>query len=148
MLLDAAGSIGAMAAGTLVLIGVRGADAVIAALLAALIAIGTWGVLKEALDVLLEATPSHISLEAVRDAITAQSGVLSVHDLHVWTLTSGRLALSAHVVAADATGAQSLLVPLRELVYHDFGIGHATLQMETPDLVDEPVHCVDDPRCL
>jgi cobalt-zinc-cadmium efflux system protein len=146
---DALGSVGAIVAGVLVFaFGQRTADPVIGAAIAALIGVSAWGLIREAVNILLEATPAHISLLDVRTAMEGHPGVVSVHDLHVWTLTSGYIALSAHVVARDPYGAQALLVPLRELVYHDFGIQHATLQVETPDLADEPVHCVDDPRCL
>lgn len=146
---DTLGSLGAVVAGILVLtLGWNVADAAAGAVISVLIAVGAWALVRDAGNILLEATPSHISLEDVRDAIAAHDGVRSVHDLHVWTLTSGYVALSAHVVAEDAETAQALLVPLRELVFHDFDIRHATLQMETPDHADEAVHCVDDPRCL
>jgi cobalt-zinc-cadmium efflux system protein len=149
MLADALGSVGAVGAGVLVVVfDLRSADVVVGALVAVLIAAGAWSLVREAVNVLLEATPRDISLPEVRDAIAAQAGVLSVHDLHVWTLTSGYVALSAHVVVPDAPSTQRLLVPLRELLFHRFGISHATLQMETPQLDDEPVHCTDDPRCL
>lgn len=146
---DALGSVGAIVAGALVWgPGWQSADVIVGAVVAVLIGVSAWSLLREAGNVLLEATPSSIGLLDVRAAILAHPGVVSVHDLHVWTLTSGYIALSAHVVVQDGSKTQSLLVPLRELLFHDFGIGHTTLQMETPELEDEPVHCVDDPRCL
>ena len=146
---DALGSVGAIVAGVLVLtLGWDAADVVVGALVALLIGVGAWSLVRDATNVLLEATPAGISLTDVRDAIAAHHEVAGVHDVHVWTLTSGYVALSAHVVVDDVRKTQSMLVPLREMLFHRFGIGHATLQMETPQHVDEPVHCVDDPRCL
>ena len=146
---DAIGSIGAIVAGVLVVtLGWNVADVVVGVVVAVLIAVGARVLVRDAVNVLLEATPSSISLPDVRDAIATADGVIDVHDLHVWTLTSGYVALSAHVVVPDAASTQTRLVELRSMLDERFGIDHATLQMETPDLTDERMHCTDDPRCL
>jgi cobalt-zinc-cadmium efflux system protein len=86
-------------------------------------------------DVLLEAVPPHISLDAVRAAIAAVPGVASVHDLHVWTVTSGMVAGSVHVVAPQAADHQGALESIHAVMGR-FGIGHVTVQVEGHPLSD------------
>lgn len=105
------------------------ADPVASILMTALIVLGAWRLVKEAVDVLLEATPKHIELESLRRAMAAVPGVLEVHDLHVWTLTSGVVAMSAHAVAPTEAGHQRVLEQLHAAVAR-FGIRHATIQLE------------------
>jgi cobalt-zinc-cadmium efflux system protein len=85
----------------------------------------------------MEFTPRGVDVDAVRDALAAVPGVLSVHDLHVWTITSGLDSLSAHVVVADATadgpGHRALLTDIRAAVHQRFGIDHVTIQVEPRD---------------
>ena len=95
----------------------------------ALIVAGAWRLVREAVDVLLESTPAHIELAALRRAMAQVSGVSSVHDLHVWTLTSGVVAMSAHAVAPDPNAHQRVLEDLHAAVGR-FGILHATIQLE------------------
>src|SRR5581483_9745780 len=90
---------------------------------------GAWRLTRESVDILLEATPSHISLSDVHDRIASLPGVTSVHDLHVWTLTSGVVAMSGHLVVRNPTDNQRIL----EAVQHRMdrlGIQHVTVQME------------------
>ena len=105
------------------------ADPIASIVMTALIVAGAWRLVREAVDVLLEATPSHIELEGLRRAMAQVRGVRDVHDLHVWTLTSGVVAMSAHAVAPDAGEHQRVLEDLHEAVGR-FGIRHATIQME------------------
>src|SRR5436190_7828104 len=96
---DALGSVGAIIAGVLMsLFGWYQADPFFSVLISLLIIWGSIRLIRESTNVLLEGTPAHINLAAVEDAILATSGVNDVHDLHVWTITSGREALSAHVI--------------------------------------------------
>ncbi len=81
------------------------------------------------LDVLLEAVPPHIALEAVRASIAAVPGVASVHDLHVWTVTSGMVAMSVHVVVPDGARHQDALEQIHAAMA-TYGIGHVTVQVE------------------
>src|ERR1044072_6471573 len=100
-------------------------------------------------DVLREGPPAHINLAAVEDAILATSGVSDVHDLHVWTITSGREALSAHVMHAENISQSKLLKDLRTKLYDRFGVDHLTIQMETPDFEDETYHfCNNGTACF
>ena len=88
--------------------------------------------IKEAVDVLLEAAPRDIDLAGVVHALESIGGVRKVHDLHVWTITSGMHALSAHVVVADDAGSyDSLLTRMKEMLLADYHIAHSTLQLET-----------------
>src|SRR3989441_740532 len=101
VLSDLLGSFGAAVAGlVIVLTGWNAADALASGLIAALILFGSWALVREAVDVLMEAVPAHIDVEALRRPLERVPGTDEVHDLHVWSLTTGRYALSAHAVVA------------------------------------------------
>jgi cobalt-zinc-cadmium efflux system protein len=118
-------------------------------LIGLLIIWSSWKLIREATNVLLEGTPAHINLAAVEDAILETSGVEDVHDLHVWTITSGREALSAHVIHAPAISQPELLKELRAKLYDRFGVDHLTIQMETEDFEDEAFHfCHSGTACF
>ncbi len=109
----------------------------------------SWNLIREATNVLLEGTPAHINLAAVEDAILSTDGVEDVHDLHVWTITSGREALSAHVRHAHAAAPAELLRDLRSKLHDQFGVDHLTIQMETGDFEDEAFHfCTSGTACF
>ena len=138
---DALGSVGAIAAGAIMsLYGWYTADPLVSALIAVLIVWSSWRLIREATNVLLEGTPAHINLAAVEEAIMLTEGVDDVHDLHVWTITSGREALSAHVIHAYSVSQPELLKELRTKLHERFGVDHLTIQMETPDFEDETFH--------
>ena len=90
----------------------------------------TWGLMREAVGVLLEGTPANVNLEAVRARILSVPGVDGVHDLHVWTITSGMNAMSVHVVLADGAIHDVVLARVQGAVTKDLAIGHATVQVE------------------
>ena len=100
----------------------------------------TWGLLREAVGILLEGTPASVNLEAVRAAIAATPGVESVHDLHVWTLTTGMNALSAHAVLCSGAGHAVVLDGVRRCVKSRFDIAHVTLQIEDAGCGDSSSH--------
>ena len=127
---DLLGSVAAIAAA--VLVRWKGwliADPIASMLMTALIVAGAWRLVREAVDVLLESTPAHIELAALRRAMAQVRGVGNVHDLHVWTLTSGVVAMSAHAVAPDPAQHQRVLEELHAAVGR-YGILHATIQLE------------------
>ena len=127
---DLLGSVAAIVAAVLVRWqGWLVADPVASIVMTALIVLGAWRLVREAVDVLLEATPAHIELESLRRAMAAVPGVREVHDLHVWSLTSGVVAMSAHAVAPTEAGHQHVLEQLHAAVAR-FGIRHATIQLE------------------
>jgi len=138
---DALGSVGAIIAGVIItLSGWYAADPLISAFIGLLIIWSSWHLIREATNVLLEGTPAHINLAAVEDAILETEGVSDVHDLHIWTITSGREALSAHVIHAQSISQPGLLKELRTKLHDRFGVDHLTLQMETPDFEDDTFH--------
>src|SRR2546428_314666 len=91
----------------------------------------TWRLLRQAVNVLLEGTPAHLDLGEIEDAMRRVPGVRRVHDLHVWTLTSGREAMSAHAVVDDVRDSERLLETLHAVMHARFGIDHTTVQLET-----------------
>ncbi|MBI1762415.1 MAG: cation transporter [Acidobacteria bacterium] len=100
----------------------------------------TWVLLKEAVGVLLEGVPAEVNLTALREAIGKVAGVAGVHDLHVWSLTSGVNALSVHTVLADGAKHDEVLAAVRECVTHDFKIAHATVQVESKGCAEHETH--------
>jgi cobalt-zinc-cadmium efflux system protein len=106
-------------------------DPLVSGAIAAFIVPRTWRLLSQAVNVLLEGTPAHLELGAIEGAMLRVPGVRRVHDLHVWTLTSGREAMSAHVVVADVGESQRLLDELHAVLHARFGIDHTTIQLET-----------------
>jgi cobalt-zinc-cadmium efflux system protein len=92
----------------------------------------TWTLLKASMNVLLEGVPEGLGIADVRDAIAGVPGVASVHDLHVWSITSGKASLTAHVVqGTGGADPQALLMAIRELVAREYDIHHSTIQIET-----------------
>ena len=132
VLSDALGSVATLtAAGVVLATGWTGADPLASAAIALLIVPRTWTLLRQAVNVLLEGTPPHLELGEIEAAMCEVSGVRRVHDLHVWTLTSGREAMSAHVVVDDVRDSERLLGDLHALLHARFGIDHTTVQLES-----------------
>lgn len=128
---DMLGSVGAIAAAAIILsTGWMPADPIISVIVALLILAGAWRLVRESVDVLLEAVPRHLDLSAVNSALRAIPGVEEVHDLHVWTLTSGYLAMSGHVAIADPARHQETIHVVHEVMHREFGIRHVTVQIE------------------
>ncbi|MDP9411031.1 MAG: cation diffusion facilitator family transporter [Actinomycetota bacterium] len=128
---DALGSVGAMAAaGVIILIGWRYADPLISAAIGLLILASSWRLLRDSTNVLLEATPRGLNAEEVGRRMAAAEGVTEVHDLHIWTITSGFPALSAHVLVGHHENCHARRRDLEELLAHEFGISHTTLQVD------------------
>ena len=109
------------------------ADVVASVLIGLLILPRTWHLLREAIDVLLEATPKGIKLDEVRTHILQAQGVEDVHDLHAWTITSGMNVVSAHVTLQPGADPPSVLDELCRCLSGDFDIEHSTFQLETSD---------------
>ena len=128
---DAAGSAGVIVAAIVVITtGWTRADPLISVVIAGLICLGAWSILRESVRVLLEAAPAGIDPEEVGAAIAARPGVREVHDLHVWEITSGFPALSAHVIVGDAEDCHRRRRDIAAMLARRFGITHATLQMD------------------
>jgi cobalt-zinc-cadmium efflux system protein len=147
---DVLGSLGTIVAGALMwAFGWYVADPLISVAIGLLIVWSSWRLIRDATNILLEGTPAHINLRAVETAILETQGVAAVHDLHVWTITSGREALSAHVVHREQVSPAMLLRELRGKLHERFGVDHLTIQMETPDADDETLHfCHAETACF
>jgi cobalt-zinc-cadmium efflux system protein len=115
------------------LTGFRAADAIASALIGFLILPRTWSLLRDATNILLEATPKGIDLTEVRTHICATPEVVDVHDLHAWTITSGLNVVSAHVVIRRDADGGAVLDSLCRCLSGDFDIEHSTFQLESED---------------
>jgi cobalt-zinc-cadmium efflux system protein len=139
---DALSSLGVIVAALVVMrTGLTIADPLVSALIALFIIPRTWRLLTQAVNVLLEGTPSHLDLGEIERAMLHTPGVRRVHDLHVWTLTSGREAMSAHVVVDDVRESERLLEALHAVLHARFGIDHTTIQLD----VERPVLQIKSP---
>jgi len=139
---DALSSLGVIVAALVVMgTGITLVDPLVSALIALFIVPRTWRLLRQAVNVLLEGTPAHLDLGEIEAAMTQIPGARRVHDLHVWTLTSGREAMSAHVVIDDVRQSERLLGTLHAVLHARFGIDHTTIQLD----VEQPVLRIKSP---
>jgi cobalt-zinc-cadmium efflux system protein len=133
LLADSLGSVAAIAAGVAIFVkGWYWFDPLAGAVIAVLIVVGSWQLVREAGDILMEGTPRHIDLAEVARTLEEYPGVAEIHDLHVWTISSGLFAMSVHVVLNDSRDRDCLTWELEELLAHRFGLDHATIQLEGP----------------
>jgi cobalt-zinc-cadmium efflux system protein len=140
MLADAGVSAAVILAGAAIwLTGQAWIDPALSLAVVVLILWGTWGLLKESLDLTLDAAPAHIDVAEVRTFLASQPGVTAVHDLHVWAMGATEPALTAHLVRPDG-GDDDFLAAVTEGVAHKFGISHVTLQIERVSRED-CAHC-------
>jgi len=140
VLADLLGSVGVLAAAiTILLTGWLLADPLISVLIAGLILASAWGVIRDSVTILLEASPKGIDASEVGRKLAQAPGVSQVHDLHIWTITSGFPALSAHVLVGAGEDCHGRRRELEQLLDDDFGITHTTLQVD---------HVVDGSRLL
>jgi cobalt-zinc-cadmium efflux system protein len=138
LLSDALGSGAAIAAALALLVfGWRSADPLASLAIAVLVVRSAWSLLRETVAVLMEGAPAHIDVDRVREAIRAVPGVVSVHDLHVWTISSGLVALSCHVCSDDSEPQTRMLRAVQHRLRDDFAIAHSTIQVEPRDF-EEP----------
>ncbi|HXG91184.1 MAG TPA: cation diffusion facilitator family transporter [Blastocatellia bacterium] len=131
---DALGSVGAVAAGFIIWQwGWTMADPIFSVAMCLMIIYSSWQLIRESVNILLEGTPSHINIRAVIEAMHEVEGVAGVHDLHVWTISSGKEALSAHVTLDAGASHRATLEALQHRLQSEFNIGHVTIQIELPD---------------
>ena len=141
VLTDALGALGAILASIAILLGgYTLADPLISVVVAVLILWSSWIVIRDAVDILLEGTPAHINIVSLREQLCGVNGVGSVHDLHVWTLTSGVLAMSCHIVAENESyNRTDLLARVNGVARERFHIDHTTIQIEEGNIAQELV---------
>lgn len=129
---DALGSVGAIAAGLLMMFfSWYIADPIISVIVALLILKSAWGVLKHTSHILMEGTPVTIDIKEVKQKLEQLEGVMNVHDLHIWTITSGLDSLSCHLLIEDDADSQAILQKAVHLIGQNFKISHTTIQIET-----------------
>jgi len=145
---DLLGSLGTILAAFAILTsGWTAADAIISGLIGVFIVPRAWGLLRSVVDVLLESTPEHLNMPQIEAAMRVVAGVESVHDLHIWTITSGFDAMSGHV-RSNGRASDDVLHDLRHMLRDRFRIEHLTLQVEAADHADDGACCITDPRCF
>jgi cobalt-zinc-cadmium efflux system protein len=128
---DLLGSVGVVAAATVILTtGWLEADPLVSVLIGLLVLVSSWSILRDSTTILLEAAPSGIDTHAVGERLARAPGVAEVHDLHIWTITSGFPALSAHVLVGRGEDCHARRLELAELLEKEFGIAHTTLQVD------------------
>lgn len=138
MMADAAVSIGVVIAGAVIMFsGWSIIDPLVSIVIVAVILIGTWGLLKDSVNLAIDAAPRGVDVEVIRSAFLALPGVTAVHDLHVWGLSTTETALTAHL-CHDRPDGDALLVEAQALIRRRFGIDHSTLQLEAAALPDCP----------
>jgi cobalt-zinc-cadmium efflux system protein len=132
MAYDAVLSLGVVVAGALILLtGWERLDPVMSLVIAAVIVAGTWTLLRDSMGMAMDAVPGNISPEAVRAFVLKRPEIVSVHDLHIWPMSTTETALTLHLVAPSGHPGDAFLARLCEDLHHEFAIGHTTVQIET-----------------
>lgn len=145
MLGDAISATGVVVAGVIVAFtGATIADPIVSVLIGILILWSSWGILKESVNVLLEAIPEGMDMADVERTIGAVHGVLAVHDLHVWTVGSGMICCSCHVMVNEQSvrSGENVLRAVTEELQHHFGIAHTTIQVEVEGCEPNDMYCI------
>jgi cobalt-zinc-cadmium efflux system protein len=145
MLGDAISAAGVVVAGVIVAFtGASIADPAISILIGILILWSSWGILKESVNVLLEGVPEGMEMETVEQAIGAVTGVLAVHDLHVWAVGSGMVCCSCHISVEEQSvrSGENVLRAVAEELEHKFGISHSTIQVEVEGCEPNDMYCI------
>ncbi|WP_221564872.1 cation diffusion facilitator family transporter [Alkalihalobacillus sp. TS-13] len=136
---DLFGSVGAIIAAIFIIVLDWGyADPIASVFVSLLILISGWRVTKEAIHVLMEGTPDHINIEEIKSSLSTFPEIKNIHDLHVWSITSGYIALSCHITIEEETDHQQLLKQASDHLKEDFHINHTTIQIEYRDRDCDP----------
>jgi cobalt-zinc-cadmium efflux system protein len=131
---DAAVSLGVVLAGLVIMYtGMNWIDPAMSLLVSVIIAVGTWGLLKESVNLSMDAVPQNVDSAAVEKYLAALPGVASLHDLHIWAMSTTEVALTVHLVMPEGCPGDKFLQEIQHELEEDFGIGHATIQTERGD---------------
>ena len=131
MAADAGISAGVVVAGFAILAtGYHWIDPVVSLAISAVIIWGTWDLLRESVNMAVQAVPQSVDLAAVKQYLGRLDGVVAVHDLHVWAMSTTETALTVHLVKPNAQIDDELIAEVCDRLHHDFGIGHSTIQLE------------------
>jgi cobalt-zinc-cadmium efflux system protein len=141
---DVMSTIGAVAAGIVIrFTGLNWLDPLVSIFIGLLILWNAWGILHESVNILMEATPTDVDVDAMLSDILRVEGVRGVHDLHIWSITRGLRTLSAHILTDDipiSAGAR-IQAAISDTLYHNYGIAHATLQLECEGCIPANLYC-------
>jgi cobalt-zinc-cadmium efflux system protein len=141
---DVLSTIGAVIAGVIIYFtGANWLDPLVSVLIGFLILYNAWGILRDAIDILLEAKPRDIDSTRLVEDIMQVNGVLGVHDLHIWSITQNLRTMSAHILTNDLpiSAGADIQRQINELVHHSYNISHATLQLECEDCSPDSLYC-------
>jgi len=141
---DVISTVGAVIAGIIIYFtGANWLDPFVSVLIGFLILYNAWGILRDSVDILLEATPRDVDTGKLVHDVMQVNGVLGVHDLHVWSISQNLRTMSAHILTNDvsiSTGAE-IQRQINEVVFHHYNIAHATLQLECVDCLPDSLYC-------
>jgi len=141
---DVLSTIGAVIAGVIIYFtDANWLDPFVSVLIGFLILYNAWGILRDAIDILLEATPRDVNIKNMVDDIVQVDGVLGIHDIHVWSLTQSLRTMSAHILTNDLhiSAGAGIQRQISEIVRHRYNISHATLQLECVDCFPDSLYC-------
>jgi len=141
---DVLSTIGAVIAGVIIYFtDANWLDPFVSVLIGFLILYNAWGILRDAIDILLEATPRDVNIKNMVDDIVQVDGVLGIHDIHVWSLTQSLRTMSAHILTDDLhiSAGAGIQRQISEIVRHRYNISHATLQLECVDCFPDSLYC-------
>ena len=141
---DVLSTIGAVIAGVIIYFtGANWLDPFVSVLIGFLILYNAWGILRDSVNILLEATPRDIDVSKLVDDVMQVGGVLGVHDLHIWSIAQNLRTMSAHILTGDVSISQGAEIQeqINEVVYHRYNIAHATLQLECMDCLPDGLYC-------
>ena len=143
---DALGSLGVIVAGLVIWqFGWLWADPAVSLLISALVLFAAWNLVRDAVDILMEAAPGHLDVEEIRGALAGLPGVTSVHDLHVWTIGNREISLSSHLVCPPGGNPNEVLQAVQSVLRERFSIRHSTVQIEIRDGNDPDCDGACDP---
>jgi cobalt-zinc-cadmium efflux system protein len=142
VLSDSLGTLGTVIAGVFIYFwNFYQADPILSMAIALLVLINGWKLIQEATNILLEACPVHLSVADIESALIDLHEIRAVHDLHVWSITSGKEALSVHLVVEDAEHyTPELVMKVQQVLKEKFGLTHLTVQLETPNFEEDSIH--------
>lgn len=147
MAADAGVSLGVVVAGVLIMIkGWFWIDPVISLVIAAVILAGTWRLLRDSINLAIDAVPGEIDISGIREYLNGLEHVSGTHDLHVWAMSTTEVALTVHLVVNDDAGGNGILQEVQQHLHDNFGIEHTTVQVERSDNQYECM--LDNNRCL
>lgn len=141
---DVLSTVGAVIAGVIIYFtGANWLDPLVSVLIGFLILYNAWGILRDAIDILLEATPRDVNIKEMVQDIIEVDGVLGIHDIHVWSLTQSLRTMSAHILTDDRHISAGGVIQrqINEILLHRYNIAHATLQLECVDCFPESLYC-------